>query len=146
MEPLVKNTVVWAAIIVAVIVLYKFVQKPASVVELVESGRLAAAVQDGRVKEVSLPREATIEVHLKESGPDGKPARLRVATPAYRELVDELLQRNVAIRLESRRETSAQTALLTWLPFLVLAGVWMFFFRSMQAARKKAGAEGAATS
>jgi len=138
MESLVRNTLVWVAIVIAVLVLYRFLQAPQNAVELVESGRFAEAVQSGRVKEVSLPKEATIDVVLNENGPDGKPARMRIATPAYSGLVDELLRRNVAIRLGAARETSPQTMLLTWLPFLVLVGVWVLFFRRMQAAAKQA--------
>jgi ATP-dependent Zn protease len=138
---LVKNVVVWAAIVVAILVVYKFVQAPQNSSTLLDSNSFSEALEAGRVSRVSLPRDATVEGELSENGPDGKPVRFRTVVPAYQNLVDELRRRNVDIQYYSERKTSPLTYAMTWVPFLVLATVWVVFFRRIQAAQKKSGGQ-----
>ena len=140
MDRLHKNVLVWAAIIVSVLLLYRFLQAPPATANVMDSERFAEALKDGRIVEVRLPREATLEGTLNGNGSDGRPARFVLATPAYRDLVDSLMKRNVAIRFYSPQESSLLVTFVSWLPLLAVVGLWLFFMRTMQAAQKSGAA------
>jgi cell division protease FtsH len=140
MDRTLKNVIVWAAIGVSVLLLFRFFQAPSATANVMDSDRFAEALKDGRIAEVRLPRDATLEGTLNENGSDGKPARFVMATPAYRDLVDSLLKRNVGIRFYSPQESSLLVTLLSWIPILAVVGLWLFFMRKMQAAQKGAAA------
>ena len=135
MDTMLKNIAFWALIVLAVLFFYKFLSSPAAGADFMDSIRFADALRAGTVARVSLPREAAIGGDLTTAGPDGKPGHFVIAVPAYRDLVDDLLRHNVAIELRSPRETSL-TMLLSWLPMLVLIGIWIFFMRNMTRARR----------
>ena len=137
MNNLLKNIFLWAAIILAVFVFYRFFQDPSTAPDLMNSAEFTEALRAGKIARVTLHRDATIGGALTEPGPDGKPARFLIATPAYRELVDDLLRQNIAIEFYSPRESSLQTTFLSWLPMLALIGIWIYFMRTIQAARRK---------
>jgi len=137
MDKLLKNIGFWTLIILAVLFFYKFMQTPTAEAALMDSIRFEDALRAGTIARVSLPRDATIGGDLTETAPNGKPARFIIATPAYRDLVDDLLRHNVAITFYSPRESTLSVTILSWLPMLVLIGIWMFFMRTMARARQK---------
>ena len=137
MDRLLKNIAFWTLIILAVLFFYKFMQAPSAEPALMDSIRFEDALRAGTIARVSLPRDATIGGDLTGTAPDGKPQHFIIATPAYRDLVDDLLRHNVAVEFYSPRESSLITTVLSWLPMLVLIGIWMFFMRSMTRARRQ---------
>ncbi|HEV8702100.1 MAG TPA: hypothetical protein VGV60_12575 [Candidatus Polarisedimenticolia bacterium] len=138
MDRLLKNIAFWTLIILAVLFFYKFLQQPSTAPAIMDSGRFADALRAGKIARVTLPMDATIGGDLAQAGPDGKPAHFLIATPAYRDLMDDLLRQNVAIEFRSPRESSPLINILGWLPILLMLGVWVYFMRSMQAGRRKA--------
>jgi ATP-dependent Zn protease len=141
MDPLVKNVLVWTVIIAAVLLLYQFLLPASAGADLMDSDRFSEALKGGRVAEVSLPKEATIDGTLNENGADGKPARFLVATPPYRDLVDSLLKRNVRVRYLAVQDSRLKTTLLSWVPLIAVVVLWIFFMRAMRAGQT-AGRQG----
>ena len=137
MDGLLKNISFWMLIVLTVLFLYKFRQQPSAAPDLMDSARFTEALLAGRIARISLPPDATIRGELTETGPDGKPAPFLAAAPAYRELVDELLRRNVTVAFQPARETTLLTTILSWLPMLLVIGIWLYMMRSMRAAKRR---------
>jgi len=138
MDRLIKNIAFWTVAALVVLFSYKFLQKPSTASELMDSSRFMEALKAGEVTRVRLPQDATIEGDLAQPSPDGKAAHFIIATPAYRNLVDDMLQHNVTVEYLSPRDSSLMTTALSWVPVLFLIGIWIYFMRTMQAARRKA--------
>jgi len=52
--------------------------------------------------------------------------------PAGTDVTDRLLAKNVAVRAEPQEQSGFTTILMTFLPFLILIGVWVYFMNRMQ--------------
>ena len=52
--------------------------------------------------------------------------------PAGTDVTDRLLANNVAVRAEPQEQSGFTTILMTFLPFLILIGVWVYFMNRMQ--------------
>lgn len=137
MDRLLKNIAFWTLMILAVLFFYKFLKQPGTVSEIMDSARFEDALRAGKIARVRLPAEATLGGDLDQLGPDGKPASFLIATPAYRDLMDDLLRHNVAIEYQSSREPSPLITVLGWLPMILTIGVWLYFMRAMRAGRRK---------
>lgn len=138
MDRLLKNIAFWTLIILAVLFFYKFLKQPAAAPEIMDSVRFEDALRAGKIARVRLPADATLSGDLDQARPDGKAAGFLIATPAYRDLMDDLLRHNVAIEYQTSREPSVLINVLGWLPILLMIGVWIYFMRAMQAGRRKA--------
>ncbi len=137
MDRLLKNIAFWTLIVLAVLFFYKLLQKPSTAADLMDSIRFTEALRAGKIARVSLPRDVMIGGDLTDPGPDGKSAHFLIATPVYRDLVDDLLRQNVTIEFHPPHESTLLTTVLSWIPMLVLIGIWFYFMRAMQAARRK---------
>jgi len=138
MDRLLKSIAFWTLIILAILFFYKFLQQPSAAPEIMDSVRFTDALRAGKIARIRLPVDATLGGDLDQTGPDGKPARFLIATPAYRDLMDDLLRHNVAIEYQTSREAGPLVNILGWLPILLMVGVWIYFMRNMHAARRKA--------
>lgn len=136
MDKLLKNIAFWTVIVLAVLFFYKFMQGSSPAPDFMDSIRFADALRAGTISRVVLPRDATIGGELASTTASGKPERFLIATPEYRDLVDDLLRHNVAVEFASH-ESSPMVTLLSWLPMLVLIGIWLFFMRQMSKARQR---------
>ena len=137
MDRLLKNIAFWTLIVFVVLFFYKFMQQPSTAPDLMDSIRFTDALRAGKIARITLPPDATISGDLAQPGPDGKAARFLIATPQYRDLVDDLLRQNVTVEFRSPRDSTLLTTVLGWLPILFMLGVWIYFMRTMQAARRK---------
>ena len=137
MNRLLKNIAFWTLMVLAILFFYKLMQKPSTAPDLMDSIRFTEALRAGNIARVTLPTDATIGGDLAQPGPDGKAAHFLIAAPAYRDLVDDLLRQNITVEFRSSREPTALTTVLSWTPMLVMIGVWIYFMRTMQAARRK---------
>jgi cell division protease FtsH len=136
-DRLLKNIAFWTLVVLAVLFFYKFMQAPRAPLDVMDSIRFMDALRAGEIARITLPRDASIGGELVEPGPDGKPKRFIIATPEYRDLVDDLLRHDVTVDYKSPRESSPLTTVLSWMPMLVLIGIWIFFMRAMQRGRPK---------
>lgn len=137
MDRLLKNIAFWTLIVLAVLFFYKFLQKPSTAAQIMDSIRFEEALRAGQIARVTLPPDATLTGELAQPGPDGKAAGFVIATPAYRDLMDDLLRHDVAIEFRPSRDSSPLITILGWIPILLMLGVWIYFMRAMQAARRK---------
>ncbi len=78
------------------------------------------------------------------SGHFGDGTGFTTLTPDYPALVDKLVARNVKISAQPASSGSNMlwSALLSWFPFLLLIGVYIFFMRQMQGGGGRGGAMG----
>ena len=137
MDRILKNIALWTLIVLAVLFFYKFLHAPSAPADLMDSIRFADALRDGRISRVTLPPDALIGGETTARGPDGKAGRFLIATPEYRDLVDDLLRQNVEVRFRSPNDSPLLTTVLGWIPVLLMLGVWLYFMRAMQAARRR---------
>ena len=89
-------------------------------------------VQNGQVNDVTI-KGSNITGHYA----DGR--AFRTYAPNDPALVDRLAQKGVRITAQPPAEgPSIMSVLLSWFPFLLLIGVWIFFMRQMQSGGGKA--------
>jgi len=136
MDRLIKNIAFWTVVVLVILFTYKFLQQPSIVPDLRDSARFTEALKAGKIARVSLPPGATIGGELAQPTSDGKPARFFIAAPAYRDLVDDLLRHDVNVQFGPPKDSTIQTAVFSWVPILVLIGIWIYFMRTMQAGRR----------
>jgi cell division protease FtsH len=98
------------------------------------------SVAQGQVTKVLIKGE---EIHIKLAGAEetGGPAPRYdnfTYNPGYDDLISELRDNGVQIKVEKPSDGRVLTALLSWAPLLILVGLWFVFFRQMQAGGTKA--------
>jgi cell division protease FtsH len=97
-------------------------------------------VAAGEVQQVLIKRE---EIHIQtgmlreEDGPRPRYDHFTY-NPGYDDLVKDLREHGVVIKVEKPTDGRMLTALLSWAPLLILVGLWFVFFRQMQAGGTKA--------
>jgi cell division protease FtsH len=121
-----KNISLWLVIVLMMVMLYNiFNQQQTTQVEIGYSEFLAM-VEDGRVQSVVIQGQ---ELYLT----DGTGARLKSFAPKDGDLISFLRSNGVAIQAKPPAENSwFMSIVVSWLPMIVLIGVWIFFMRQMQ--------------
>jgi cell division protease FtsH len=135
----VKTVLVWVVILLALVVVIQFVKGPAQRPKALNLTQLYDAVEAGRVRELTLTPDAVgYEIAGKEQEGDAE-----VPFTAYlvkdEQFITKVREKGVTVNIERPRESSAfLVTLLSWLPMLLLIGVWVFFMRQMQTGGNKA--------
>ena len=83
------------------------------------------AVETGQVTSAKLDGERIIYVTS-----DG--TVLNTIRPADANVTDILIDKNVSVTVESQQQSTLQSLFISFLPFLLLIGVWVFFMNRMQ--------------
>jgi len=134
----VKTALLWVVIIVLVFLLWSLFNTAKGASELIPYSTFVSRVNDGYVEKVTI-REPEIRGETKPTAPGGK---REFHTNAASTLPDTLYKRledkGVIVEFEPQRDGAFMTALITWLPFLILIVLWIFFMRQMQAGGNKA--------
>jgi cell division protease FtsH len=130
MNPNYRNFALWAIIALLLIALFNLFQSPqqrGSSAEI-EYSRFLQDVQNGKVKSVTIAGDRITGTYADNSAP------FQTFSPNDPQLVSKLLEKNVVVnaRPETDGSTSLLGILLSWLPMLVILGVWIFFMRQMQ--------------
>ena len=137
MNPTVRTLIVWIAIFVVVILLWNTFQAgrvnrfPLTFTEFLEQ------VEDGRVAEVTI-RGQEVSGTFTEGGQYAAGDSFFTYLPEYPDLVTELRDAGVIIKAEEPRENPFLQFLFGWAPFILIIGLWFFFFRQMQAGGSRA--------
>ncbi|HYK04132.1 MAG TPA: ATP-dependent zinc metalloprotease FtsH [Thermoanaerobaculia bacterium] len=138
MNSTVKTALLWVVIIVLVFLLWSLFNTAKGASELIPYSTFVSRVNDGYVEKVTI-REPEIRGETKPTAPGGK---REFHTNAASTLPDTLYKRledkGVIVEFEPQRDGAFMTALITWLPFLILIVLWIFFMRQMQAGGNKA--------
>ncbi len=128
-SPLVRNLVMWAGILVALVLLVQLFQGPSR--ERVAGEELAyseflSKMDQGQVKDVAIAgREIT--------GTLTSDKQFRTYNPGDIQLIERLRSKNVKFdAVPEERPSILQQVLVGALPFLIMIGIWIFFMRQMQ--------------
>src|ERR671933_2785185 len=62
----------------------------------------------------------------------------KTTVPDYPDLIRILREKNVAIKVKEPTQSPWLAALISWAPFVLLIGFWIFFMRQMQSGGNKA--------
>lgn len=82
-------------------------------------------VEEGKIKEVTIKGEEIIAVTK-----DGQIVKT-VAPKGYTEIYDELLKKDVKVRVEPQSDNMWLRTLLGWLPILLFIGLWFLMLRGL---------------
>ncbi|TNF35033.1 MAG: ATP-dependent zinc metalloprotease FtsH, partial [Gammaproteobacteria bacterium] len=128
MNDLVKNLILWGVIAVILLSVFSnFSQRAVSTNEIPYSEFLEQA-NSGMIKQVTISgREIIGETHNKQAFKTYSPET------DNRSMIGELLQNNVQINAKAPEQPSLlMNIFISWFPFLLLIGIWIFFMRQMQ--------------
>ena len=141
----VKNLLLFVVIIVSVVLLWNWITTTRAGTKEIAFSEFLDRVEKNQITEVLIrgdevygrSPEATAAHSLA-----ARPFDFVTYSPGYDKLVGLLREHNVKIKAEQASQGSIWTALLSWLPFVLLAVMWYFFYRQMQAGGNKAMAFG----
>ncbi|KXF76223.1 cell division protein FtsH [Paramesorhizobium deserti] len=130
MNPNYRNFALWAIIALLLIALFNLFQSPAQRTSSreISYSQFIDDVANGRVKSVTITGER-ISGTYSDNG-----STFQTYSPGDTGLVSRLENKGVAItaRPESDGSSSLVGILLSWLPMILILGVWIFFMRQMQ--------------
>ncbi|WP_255705327.1 MULTISPECIES: ATP-dependent zinc metalloprotease FtsH [unclassified Ectothiorhodospira] len=126
MNELVKNLIIWAVIAIVLMSVFNNFTPQQQEAQAWSYSEFISEVKAGRIDSVFI-EDKTIE------GRTINGEQFRTHTPNDPGLIGDLLNSNVEIRVEEPAERSLLTdILISWFPFLLLIGVWIYFMRQMQ--------------
>ena len=127
-----KTLLFWIGLVVLGVLLWQFVQRSGSEEEREWTfSDFIAEVEQSNVREVEI-----VGSEVKGKTKDNTP--FTTVAPDYDELIDRLLAKNVKIKAKEPSQSPWLAALITYAPFLLLIGIWIFFMRQMQSGGNKA--------
>ena len=127
MNQIYKNISLWLVIVLMMVMLYNIFnqQQVGGQVDVGYSDFLAM-VEDGRIQSVVIQGK---DLYLTDSSG----ARYKSFAPDDGEMISFLRSKGVAIKAKPPAESSwFMSIIVSWLPMIVLIGVWIFFMRQMQ--------------
>ncbi len=132
MNPFYKNLSLWIIITLMMVMLYNlFNQQQVSETSLSYS-QFISMVDSEKVSEVVIQGQELFVTDISK-------ARFRVYAPPDSDLIKILRGKGVSIKAKPPAESPwYMSVLVSWLPMLVLIGVWIFFMRQMQSGGGKA--------
>jgi len=137
MNPNYRNLALWAIIAVLLIALFNLFQTPQQrgASREVAYSEFLRDVDSGRVRTVTITGERITGTYT-----DNNQGFQTYAPPGDNSLVQRLETKNVTInaRPESDGQNSIFGYLISWLPMLLILGVWIFFMRQMQSGSGRA--------
>ncbi|MGC8915517.1 MAG: ATP-dependent zinc metalloprotease FtsH [Thermoanaerobaculum sp.] len=140
----VKNVMLFLVVLVLVVVLWNWVTTTRAATQEIPFSEFLDRVDKGAVSEV-LIRGEEILGRSPEAPPrpfGQRPYEFITYSPGYPDLVKVLRDKGVKIKAEPPPQGGFWSGLISWLPFLLLLGMWWFFFRQMQMGGNKALAFG----
>jgi len=136
MNPNYRNLALWAIIAVLLIALFNLFQTPQQRGQSreVAYSEFLQDVNNGRVRSVTIAGERITGTYSDNS------SGFQTYSPGDTSLVSRLEERGVTInaRPESDGSNSFLGYLISWLPMILILGVWIFFMRQMQSGSGRA--------
>jgi len=141
----VRNALLFVVILVSVVLLWNWITTTRAGTQEIPFSELLDRVEKGEIAEVLIRGEEILARATK-----AEPAKTLTTqrfdyvtySPGYDDLVGTLRTKGVTIKAEQPSQGSIWTALISWLPFVVLIGLWYVFYRQMQTGGNKAMAFG----
>ena len=134
LSPLYKNIALWLLIGLVVTMLFNFFNRSQLAKEKAQLSytKFLELVNEGKVGRVTLQGDEISGERL-----DGK--TFQTYSPGDPELLKLLREKSVEITAKPADDSPwYTTVLITWLPMILLVGIWIFFMRQMQAGGGKA--------
>jgi len=132
-----KNLALWMLIVLAMVFFFNTYRTQKVDYEDISFSEFVAAVDTGKVKEVTIKGQEISGRYTESAGREKK--AFHTFAPDDPDLVKSLREKNVKITAKPLDENPwYMTLLVSWLPMLLLIGVWIFFMRQMQAGGGKA--------
>ena len=128
----IKNIALWVVIALIMVMLFHLFNQPASEATTFAYSEFIEMVDKGEIKEVVIQGN-----EIKGSLTDGTPFETYVPNEAR--IVERLTEKNIMISAKPSDDSPwYMSVLISWIPMLLLVGVWIFFMRQMQAGGTKA--------
>ena len=126
-----KTVMLWMSLLVLIFLAWHFaqIQKKETALKFSE---FMAQVEGGQVADVTITG-SEIKGHL-----TSHEAFRTFAPVGYEKFIDALLARKVAVNIERDQTPAWASLLISWAPFVLLIGFWVFFMRQMQSGGNKA--------
>jgi cell division protease FtsH len=126
-----KTIMLWMSLLVVIFLAWHFAQIQKKETSL-KFSEFMQQVEGGQVQEVTITGN---EIKGKNTNRES----FRTYAPVgYEKYVDALLAKKVAVNIERDQTPAWANMLITWAPFLLLIGFWVFFMRQMQSGGNKA--------
>jgi cell division protease FtsH len=138
-----KTIAIWGVLIAAVVIGYQLFNTATHSRQLLDQSEFYARVAAGEVAEVELVPDASgyeIQGRFKTdpTGSGGPSAAFSTYVVKDESLLALMRDKGVSVKAKKPSDNSFFTFLITWLPMLLVLGVWILFMRQMQAGGNKA--------
>ncbi len=123
-----KNISLWLVIVLMMVMLYNIFNQQQNTGQVIDIGysQFLAMVEDGSVQSVVIQGQ---DLFLT----DGNGAKYKCFAPEDGDLISFLRKNGVTMKAKPPAENSwFMSIIVSWLPMIVLIGVWIFFMRQMQ--------------
>ncbi|HSO23477.1 MAG TPA: ATP-dependent zinc metalloprotease FtsH [Chondromyces sp.] len=140
MNQTVRTVLMWVVILVGVLLILQVLRGYSTTSREIAFSEFLDRVAGGEVSRVLIKGE---EIFVRSTGAAEESATaprydLHTYNPGYDDLIADLREQKVEIKVEKPSDGRMLTALLGWAPLLILVGLWFVFFRQMQAGGTKA--------
>ncbi len=134
-----RTVLMWAVILVGVLLILQVVRGVSDTTEEIAFSDFLDRLGRGEVSEVLIKGEEILIASKKDDSDPAQPRYdLYTYNPGYEDLIKDLRAGNAVIEVEKPSDGRLMAALFSWLPLLILVGLWFVFFRQMQAGGTKA--------
>ena len=130
MNPFYKNLALWLVISLMMLMLYHLFQQPGKDSVSISYSEFLSMVENESVHQVIIQGDNI-------SGLSAQ-GQFKTFAPKDPELIQLLRSKGVSISAKPQDDSSWVQVFLSWIPMLLLIGVWIFFMRQMQAGGGKA--------
>jgi cell division protease FtsH len=132
LNSLYKNLFFWAIIVIVMVLLFNFFNKPRQTFLDKNYSDFISAVEDNKVLEVEAKGRNII-------WRDKEGRRYKTYAPEDPEMIKILREKHVMIDAKREEDTPFwQNVLISWFPMMLLIGVWIFFMKQVQMGGGKA--------
>lgn len=142
MPPLSKNILLWFGIILGALLLVNFVQGPTadstSNYKQLAYSEFLTAVDNGEIADVTIRENKDTGTKITGHYSNGNGFSLQAISDP--QLVERLTSHNVRISAAPEGESLLNAFFVSWLPFLLLIGVYIWFMQRMQSGKGGGGA------
>jgi cell division protease FtsH len=128
----VKTLIFWVVLIVTAVLLWQVVRQTQTKSEQDRSfSEFMSEVEKSNVDNVEI-MGSEVKGKLKDG------SAFKTTIPDYPDLIKTLMEKNISIKVKEPTQSPWLAALISWAPFVLLIGFWIFFMRQMQSGGNKA--------
>ena len=132
MNSTVKTLLLWVVLIITGVLLWQVVSRTQSGTEKDKDfSYILNEIEKGSVENVEITGS-----EVKGKFKDG--SAFKTTMPNYPEFFKTLIAKGVTFKVKEPTQSPWLTALISWAPFVLLIGFWIFFMRQMQSGGNKA--------